>query len=127
MAARTSLAISRRASVLPSPPDAGEQQHFLAARAAERFAFFLFLFVGQRIDLVERDDFGFVDQFAAIGFEFSAHDLVGLANLFLRAIDEMQQRRASFYVAQKARSESRAFCGAFDQAGNIGEHKAFVR
>ena len=39
------------------------------------------------------------------------------------AVDQVQQHAAALDVAEEAVAEARAFCGAFDQAGNVGEHE----
>src|SRR6266702_368576 len=77
----------------------------------------------QRVGLVERDDFGFVREPVAIGFELPAHGLVGLARMLAGAVDEMQQDAAALDMAEEAVAEPRALVRALDQAGDVGEHE----
>ena len=68
------------------------------------FLFLLFnLGRGQRIAFVEGDDFRLVGKAAAIGFKLSTDDSIGFGYIFLRAIDEVEQDRAAFHVAEEAR------------------------
>ena len=76
-----------------------------------------------RVDLGQRDDLGLFGKAGAIGFELVAHGLVGLAGMLAAGVDEMQQHAATLDMAEKAVAEAGAFMRAFDEAGNIGEHK----
>ena len=80
-----------------------------------------------RVGLVERDDLRLVLKAVAIGFELAADGLVGLGDLALGAVDEMQDGAAAFGMAEESVAEADAFMRAFDQARQIGEDEIGAR
>ncbi len=75
----------------------------------------------EHVDLRQSDDLRLVVQAAAIGVEFVAHGLVGLADLFFLSGDEVQQDTGALDMAEEAVADADALMRAFDQAGNVGQ------
>src|SRR6185437_11133030 len=105
---------------------AGHDVHGLAARLGERRALGLDILRRHGVGLVERHDLLLPRKIAAIGAQLGTHGLVGRRDIFLSAVDQMQQRAAALDMAEEARAQTGAVMGAFDQAGNIGHDELAV-
>ena len=77
----------------------------------------------QGVDLVEADELRLGGELRAIGLELGADGAVGLAQLLLRAVDQMDQHAAALDMAEEAVAEAGALMGALDQPGDVGQHE----
>ena len=118
-AARASSITPRSAcstSWTPSPRGRGHDEGRSLRGPLEARDLLLERLLVERIGLRERHDLGLVGEAVAVGLEFLADDLVGLARMFARALDEMEQDAAALDMAQEAVAEPGTLVRALDQA-----------
>ena len=71
--------------------DAGEQQRFAFVGFLQRLHLFLHEFRRERVDLVQRDDFGTGSEVGIVGGEFLANGPVGASRIVLRTVDQVER------------------------------------
>ena len=76
-----------------------------------------------RVDLRQRDNFGFLGKALAVSREFTADGAIVGAGIGARRVHEMDERAAALDMAQEPVAEAVALMRALDQAGYVGEHE----
>ena len=77
----------------------------------------------ERIGLRQGDDLRLLVQAVTIGLQFLADDLIGLAGMLARPLDEVQENAAALDMAEEAVPEPGALGRALDQARYVGQHE----
>ena len=97
-------------------------------RSRNEFFFFggecFFRFFNSQVGFVQGDGVGLFDKFGVELFEFLAQGLEIFPGVFVKGVDDEEERVGSFDVFQKFVPESLTFAGTFDKARNIGDDKA---
>ena len=77
--------------------------------------------VVDEVGAAERDDLGLAGKAGAIAFQLAANDAPRFDRIVAGGIDEVQQHFGPLDMAEESVADARAFGGALDQAGYVGE------
>ena len=88
------------------------------------------VFFRHHVELVQHQPARLVDQRLVVFLQFLDQRLGFLDRIDVgfkrRQVDDVQQQTRALQVTQELMAQARAFGSAFDQAGNIGDHKALL-